>query len=278
MRKIVFILMVLTLPFLQGCYIQRYFNIKKEYEAFHKDLGKVRGVNSRLLAQRQTKLDSIHLVESNSKALRIGMIRADSMTELYTIQILKALGKDPWGDSVKKAANTAANTEYMSGNEKQVIYWLNIARMQPDLFAEMNLKPYLQLYDDDEWICCGEGAWGMETHVTYVNTCYLKMAKMDSLKALMPDENNYKSAECHATQSGITGYVGHERTNCQEHFSGECCDYGNEDPLGVILDLLVDAGVPSLGHRRICLGGYSGIGVSQKPHKGYRVNVVLDFD
>jgi hypothetical protein len=271
-------LIFVCLPFLHGCYLQRYYNAKKEYEAYRKDLSKVRNQNVKLKIQKQLKVDSIHLIGSNSLALRKGMVRSDSMSEVYTLAIRKALGNEPCGDSVIKAANTAISTKYMSEGEQEIIYRLNLARMQPDLFAEMYLEPYLELYEDEEWICCGEGGWGMGIHVTYLNTCYLQMARMEPLNVLLPDEACYRSAECHATESGKTGYVGHERTNCRSHFSGECCDYGNKDALGVILDLIVDTGVPSLGHRYICLGNYSKIGVSQKPHATYRVNSVLDFE
>src|ERR1043165_5533426 len=41
-----------------------------------------------------------------------------------------------------KACNTAANAAYMSPAEKEIIYILNLARMNPKLFCEMVVKPY----------------------------------------------------------------------------------------------------------------------------------------
>jgi hypothetical protein len=278
MKRALIILLIGCLPVLQGCYLQRYYSLKKEYEVFRKDLNKVRSRNSQLKAIKQSKTDSIEWVNRSIVSLRRGIVYSDSLAEAYSLQIRKALGDDPWGDSIKKAANTALSAKFNSDNERNVIYWLNIARLQPDLFAEMYLDPYIRFYKDDDWICCGEGGWGMGSNVIYLNTCYLDMAKMKPLNVLIPDEENYLSAECHATESGKTGYVGHDRTNCKKHFSGECCHYGSTNGIDVILNLLIDTGVPSLGHRHICLGSYDKIGVSQKPHLTYRSNTVLDFD
>jgi uncharacterized protein YkwD len=98
---------------------------------------------------------------------------------------------------------------------------------------------------------------------------------------LYPDNACFISAKSHAYQSGITGYVGHERktpgSKSKEHFNGECCEYGHSDPLDIVLSLLIDVGIPSLGHRVVCLGDYAKLGVSLQPHKRYSINTVLDF-
>lgn len=277
MNLIRIILILSSVFLLQGCYIQRYFDIKKEYEAYQKASYKTRKTNAQLKAQRQQKLDSISMVARKSAILRLNMLTNDSLSEACTMKIREALGAECWDDSVKTAAHTATKIRYMSENEKDVLYWLNLARMKPDLFAELYLDPFVKLHNYEDWICCGEGGWGMQSNVTYLNTLYLQMATMKSLPALQPDEDCYRSAECHATESGKTGYVGHARVNCKSYFSGECCDYGNSKGLDVILNLLIDNGVPSLGHRKICLGDYRIAGISQKPHKYYRFNTVLDF-
>ena len=52
---------------------------------------------------------------------------------------------------------------------------------------------------------------------------------------------------------------------------------GEMEPLEIVLSLLIDEGVPSLGHRKILLGNYSQIGLSIKPHKKYETNTVIDL-
>lgn len=107
------------------------------------------------------------------------------------------------------------------------------------------------------------------------------LEKMEPMNLLTPDKDCFESAKCHATYAGKTGYVGHDRKtkDCKtvKHFYGECCDYGHSDPLDIILSLLIDEGIPSLGHRMACLGNYAKVGVSIQPHTKYGRNAVLDF-
>lgn len=278
MKQLVIIFSVVCLLSMESCYIQRYSQKKKQVEAFSKEVSKVRSKNAKLKQERQSKLDSIALFVHKSMVMQKETMRADSMIEVYTQQIRNQLGSDIWGDSVKRAANTAAKTPYMSEEEKDVLYWLNLARLQPDLYAELYVDPYLRLYNNTEWRMGSPSNYRLEAHITYVNSCYFYMTRLGARTALVPDEVNFKSAECHAIESGKTGYVGHGQTNCTQHFSAECCEYGSEKGFDVILNLIMDYEVPSLGHRKACLGKYRTVGISVQPHLTYGVNTVLDFD
>jgi len=174
-----------------------------------------------------------------------------------------------WNQQKFMDCNTGATIKYFSKKEKEVIWILNMLRLDPQLFLETVLlnqtnPEYMEPGKRDE---------------NYLSL----MADLKKLKPankmLIPDYAAYQSAYCHAVLSGKTGYVGHDRRgSCKADFYGECCDYGNEDPLQALLDLLIDRYVASLGHRYICLSpNYNSIGVSIQPHKGYGVNYVLDF-
>lgn len=176
-----------------------------------------------------------------------------------------------WNDSKYLKCNTAANTAYLSRNEKEVIYILNLIRSNPALFTKTVLLKYPEV--------SGQGYLADDTFyfLSLVNT----LNKMSPQGLLYPDNTLFASAKCHAYQSGITGYVGHERKtrNCmtKKKFDGESCDYGHNNPLDIVLSLLIDEGIPSLGHRQICLDSYSKAGVSIQPHTRYGYNAVLDF-
>jgi hypothetical protein len=276
MRRTAIIGLLALLPLLPGCYVQRYFQIKKQYEEFQKSYSKVRRTNNEHKARQKVLNDSIALFTRKTKTLIRSVTAADSMIEVNTLKIREQLGNDPWSDSIKFKAREAAKADFMNEKEEDVIYWLNLARKQPDLYAEMYVDPYMQLYEDEGWLL--NGTFGSyEGHVYYENSAYLGMATMASRVMLTPCKKCYLSADCHATESGKTGYVGHDRTSCDEYFSGECCYYGRDDGFYVIQGLIIDWGVPSLGHRRICLGSYSEIGVAIRPHTGYGTNSVLDF-
>lgn len=176
-----------------------------------------------------------------------------------------------WNDTKYKKCNTAANVSYLSNAEKEVIYILNLIRAYPALFTKTVLTKYPS--------ASGNGYLAEDSFyfISLVNT----LNKQEPLDILYPDKNCFESAKCHAYSSGITGYVGHERKtkDCKtkKYFNGECCDYGHSDPLDIVLSLLIDEGIPSLGHRFVCLGTFTKMAVSIQPHTRYGTNAVLDF-
>lgn len=176
-----------------------------------------------------------------------------------------------WKNSKYNIAHTAQNTDYLTENEKLVYYYLNLARLNPSLFAETFLIKYTKWnsYED------------LSLSDYYTGSLYKTMKNMKPVGVLFPQKDLFESAKCHAVSSGKAGYVGHTRlsnSNCQSKFSGECCSYGQFDALEIVMQLLIDSGVPSLGHRKICLSSnYKTLGVSVQPHKIYRFNSVLDF-
>jgi uncharacterized protein YkwD len=61
-------------------------------------------------------------------------------------------------------------------------------------------------------------------------------------------------------------------------YVGENCYYGMEDPVVIVIKLLIDEGVKDLGHRHNMLEpSFNSVGVSIKPHKQYGYNCVMDF-
>jgi uncharacterized protein YkwD len=92
-------------------------------------------------------------------------------------------------------------------------------------------------------------------------------------------------AKIHARKSGISGYAGHHNLNRRLWINGilrkgygENCSYGEGDPLGVVMQLLIDEDVPDLGHRfNILSTEYKRIGVSFAKHRKYGINCVQEF-
>lgn len=172
-----------------------------------------------------------------------------------------------WKSSMYATADIAAGLSYLSQEEKEFYKLWNLFRLNPQLFLKTYLK---EIY---------------ETPVAQ-RTSYEQSLVTDIMKAapkgiVRPDTRLYESAKCHAYQSGIKGYVGHSRkayeAACPSIYSAECCSYGDLDALGHLRNLLVDEGVPSLGHREALMGNYLYAGVSFQPHKSYSENVVIDM-
>jgi uncharacterized protein YkwD len=189
--------------------------------------------------------------------------RPANKIEIKTIEI-KAIGQPKdfsagWDDPKYLEANSAVNEDYLTDQEKKIFYYLNLVRMNPKLFADTYLSHLRNSKD------------------SYEISLYSELQKLAPLPALKPNRKLYESAKCHATESGESGYLGHTRKKCAKYFMGECIQYGISDPLDVVISLLIDHGVPSLGHRKICLGHYNELGVAIEPHKTYRINTVMDF-
>ena len=168
-------------------------------------------------------------------------------------------------ESFNADTNSAAKTTWMSAHDREVLYWLNVARLDPAGFFQRFLQKPLE----------------NDPSNSYLSSLREKMYAMDPVSALVPDRALYESALCHAQSSGKSGYVGHARVSaqCRKKYTGECCSYGAQSPLGVVMQLLIDEGVPGLGHRMLCLlDGFRKIGVATAPHLRYGTTTVLDSD
>lgn len=168
----------------------------------------------------------------------------------------------------------ARDVDYLTDAEKDVILLLNKARSNPPLFA----KQYLTAKK-------GQGGYALE--------CYNEMLETAPLSPLLPSRALSLAARDHAIDTGKNGTAGHVSTNGDSStdrvkrygtFTGtflgpwENCSYGHEDPIGIMLQLLIDDGVPSRGHRKNILQKNTGyVGVSIQPHKTYGTTCVQDF-
>ena len=176
---------------------------------------------------------------------------------------------EQWNDPQYEACNTAATARYMTDQEKDVIWILNMARTQPRLFCETVVRKYAAYSLNDEL----EGT-------TWYKSLVTTMSSMKPVNLLEPNQDCYNSAQCHSYNSGVKGYEGHVRQgSCltKEFYDAECCDYSNDEAIDIVMSLLIDENVPSLGHRTICLNPYKTVGVSIQPHKKWVHNAVLDF-
>jgi hypothetical protein len=175
-----------------------------------------------------------------------------------------------WNDSKYLKCNTASGAGYMNAKEKEVIYILNLLRANPRLFANTVVKKYPEYSHNDNL-----------RKVSEYKSLLKTLQNAGPLPMLNPDALCYASAECHAASAGRRGYIGHDRKDAscrgKQHFNGECCEYGHNDALDILMTLLIDQNVPGSPHRKICLGQYKAVAVSIQPHKSFRYNSVLDF-
>lgn len=172
-------------------------------------------------------------------------------------------------------ANTAAGSVFLSDEEKKTVLLINLARMDGPAFIQRILNPYVEQYKLER----------TEYHSSLVRD-------LKALPALLPlqvQEELCSSARFHASDMGQTGKIGHhssDGTLCfdriRRFYSGgamaENCSYGFGDAAGIVIQLLIDDGIPGLGHRKNMLAAkYRRIGVGMATHSVYRFNCVMDF-
>ena len=197
-------------------------------------------------------------------------ILALSLTVFSCLIIIPSTPPETTEEDIKADPNSARSVSYMSKAEKEVVYFLNLARSNPKDFAEKYIKP---------WLSSPEG-----------KECYQEMLKTSPMSVLKPSKTLSLAAQDHAKDMGDTGRQGHTgskgstlqsriaRYGKWQHTIGENCAYGYDSALEIVVGLLLDVGVPSRGHRKNILNrSFRFVGVGIRPHKGYGTNCVQDF-
>lgn len=181
-----------------------------------------------------------------------------------------------WKSSDLAKANTARTIEGMSFQEKKVIFYINLVRMNGKLFVETYLKDYM----DDVKIPKNK----------YYRSLLKTLKEQEKLPPLLPQEDLIKEAQKHAKEMGKTGKKGHRSANSKsfdermkkykKKYSKlkESNQYGYPDALSIVIDLLIDDDKESLIHRKTLLNkDLKFLGVGIRAHKKYQINTSLLF-
>ncbi|MDQ3192064.1 MAG: CAP domain-containing protein [Bacteroidota bacterium] len=174
-----------------------------------------------------------------------------------------------WDEQTLEQANTAKNLNYLTLQEKEIIFYSNLARINGALFVETFLEDFLKRNNikNNKWII----------------SLKKDLKASPSLIALMPTKDLHEAALSHAKKSGNTGQAGHQNFNSRTKILlkkyigiGENCDYGNANGLFIVMSLLIDENVESLGHRKNILNPeYIYTGASIQKHKRHGFNGVI---
>jgi uncharacterized protein YkwD len=176
-----------------------------------------------------------------------------------------------WDKEILAKANTAIHAEYLSQEEKNVILYTNLARLNGPLFAETFLSEFLQK--------------NQVKQQKFVNSLKKDLKKSPAMAPLQSQKDLSEAAKGHAEASGKKGSLGHQNFQARTKTVlakyrniGENCQYGYSDGFSIVLDLLIDEGIEDLGHRKNILNPeFENIGVSIQPHKKFRFNSVMNY-
>lgn len=148
----------------------------------------------------------------------------------------------------------------------------NYARTKPREYAEKFIKPH----------------FGNTSG--YAESCYETMTKMKPVVALKLDDRFCKAAQWFANDLRRTGEITHTGSDGSQFWDrlkrqgatnalSESCSWGVRGARCILVQLLIDEGTPSLGHRKNALNPRARvIGVGQTEGvKGYGVATVIDY-
>ena len=168
-------------------------------------------------------------------------------------------------------ANTAKDATYLTQAEKDVILYCNLARLDGQTFANQYLGKL-------------KGSSN-----SYEQSLLKDLAGIKNLPMLKPNSRLAKAAKVHVEDIGPKGLVQHESSDGTATFTrvrkyynggymGENISCGYSAAMDIVLQLLVDDGVESLGHRHNILNkSFVRIGVAIGSHSQYRNCCVQDF-
>lgn len=155
--------------------------------------------------------------------------------------------------------------------EQELLELINYCRTNPDDFSQKVALPYIK----------EKGLTHLKEGKSLIRTL-LKIAPLLPLR--MTDDLN-QMAEEYALEMGRKGFTGHrsftsrfKNNNVKYDFTGENCSYGYNSALDIIMQLLIDEGIPDYGHRKNLLSkDFQYTGISIQPHKKSEWTCVIEF-
>lgn len=178
---------------------------------------------------------------------------------------------------------------YLSKLEIAVLQELNLARSNPQTYAKL-LEDYRNTFEGK--LAKRPGQLDLLTNegTEAVDEAISALKSQAAIGTLRPSKGMSLAAKDHAKDTGpkgITGHAGADGSNLQTRLNrhgkwdisiAENISYGMKDGRAVIIQLIVDDGVSSRGHRtNIFNDKYARVGVACGPHKVYEIMCVQTF-
>ena len=233
------------------------------------------------LAQKKGKKDIVALLKNTKLEKKIKPKSKDEI-RIDALLVMFPIINDSWSKEEIKKADTAKGYDYLSNDEKNIILFINLVRMDGNKFSNSLLEEWVKMYKLDKTGATEAGQ--------YVKSLYDDLKEIKNLPLLIPSKNLYNAAYYHAKDMGKTGQKGHFSSNgtpYEERIlkfgnykkAAENCYYGLISPYLITMTLLIDYKEPTLGHRKTILNKYyKYIGVSIQPHNSsFSFNCVQEF-
>lgn len=208
-----------------------------------------------------------------------------------SINYATAQSSGAWTKEELKMANTAGNAPYLTGEEKDIVIYMNLVRMDGERFFNTFLQDFIDEYNEKMKQYSNYEKLKISRNDSYYLSLKRDLKNIRLLPVFWPDEALSWVARQHAKDLNKNNFAGHTSSNGKtakeriatmypKKSSGENIAFGFSSGLGNVCLLLIDKGVPDLGHRKMILNTaaqLNTVGVSIQPHKTYRHCAVIDF-
>jgi len=188
---------------------------------------------------------------------------------LWVLQVLPAHAQS-WSAEQLELANTASDADYLTQDEKDAVLYINLCRMYPQDFLAKEVIPYEI-----------DAAYSQRYQREFIRYKLLLVRDLEAREpcgALKVDKTLFNDAKCYAKEISTQDRSGHQRIDCKDHGYAECLSFGQESGLDLALQWLLDIGVSSLGHRKICLEkSFTQIGLRTETHFRWDTCAVAEF-
>ena len=188
--------------------------------------------------------------------------------------------------------DTAANVDYLTDIEKDVILEMNKVRTNPGLYAELYIQPLIRFYSGRNFSVPGQITIVTQEGVAAVNECIAALNRASSAGLLYPERGLSLASRDHVADQSRTGQLGHTgsdgstpQTRARRYGTfggswtiGENITYGSRTGREIVVDLLIDDGVPDRGHRiNIMNRAFTQTGAAFGTHPQYRTSSTIKY-
>ncbi len=172
-------------------------------------------------------------------------------------------------------ANTAQTVSYLNQDEKELLQLINLVRLYPQQFRDEVYLPYLK-----------ENSISRNS---YTQSLLVTLSQMRAQVAYKPHAVLTQIAEAQARYLGQSGKATHNnargqspaeriRERISSEITAENIDLGRDQPLDILMSLLIDDGIIGTGHRvNLLHQELTHIGIAIGSHKKYGTVCVQDF-
>jgi len=222
------------------------------------------------------------------------------MTSLILVSIfslfssLHTLAQDPsdsWTKEELRMANTAGDASYLTGEEKDIVIYMNLARMDGERFFETYFQDFVDQHNEEMRQYSNYNEMRISRTDNYYRTLQRDLSAVKGLPVLWPDEALSIVSRQHGRDMNKNNFAGHNSSDGRtanmrigkaypKKSNAENLAFGFKSGLANVCMLLLDKGVPNFGHRKVILNSstkLNTVGVSIQPHRQYRYSAVIDF-